>query len=100
MNVIVYGERYKLVPKESKKIVHWRVRSDCKTVQRMEVQKKIIGDGNPITCRPADLIAPQLPQFEKECAQWKQQDEDVLSYALFPKVAEEFFKYRRLSRPR
>lgn len=59
-----------------------------------EVQKKIIGDETPITCRPADLIQPQLPQFEKECAQWKQQDEDVLSYALFPKVAEEFFKYR------
>ncbi len=59
-----------------------------------EVQKKIIGDETPITCRPADLIPPQLPQFEKECAQWKQQDEDVLSYALFPKVAEEFFKYR------
>ena len=59
-----------------------------------EVQKKIIGDETPITCRPADLIAPQMPQFEKECAQWKQQDEDVLSYALFPNVAKEFFQYR------
>ena len=48
-----------------------------------EVQKKIIGDRLTI-CRPADLIAPQMPQFIKECAQWKQQDEDVLSYALFP----------------
>lgn len=37
---------------------------------------------------------PQLPQFEKECARWRQQDEDVLSYALFPNVAEEFFQYR------
>lgn len=35
-----------------------------------------------------------MPQFEKECAQWKQQDEDVLSYALFPNVAKEFFQYR------
>ena len=42
----------------------------------------------------ADLIPPQLPEFEKACAQWKQQDEDVLSYALFPQVATEFFKYR------
>ena len=58
------------------------------------MQKKIIGDEKPITCRPADLIPPQLPQFEKECAQWKQQDEDVLSYALFPAVAKEFFEYR------
>ena len=39
-------------------------------------------------------IPPQLPQFEKEVAQWKQQDEDVLSYALFPQVAVDFFKYR------
>lgn len=59
-----------------------------------EVQKKIIGDATPITCRPADLIEPQLPKFEKECAQWKQQDEDVLSYALFPAVAKDFFEYR------
>ena len=62
--------------------------------------EKIIGDETPITCRPADLIAPQLPQFEKECAQWKQQDEDVLSYALFPAVAKDFFEYRLPSRPR
>ncbi|HBZ65062.1 MAG TPA: oxaloacetate decarboxylase subunit alpha, partial [Lachnospiraceae bacterium] len=59
-----------------------------------EVQKKCIGDVEPITCRPADLIKPQLADIEKEMAQWKQQDEDVLSYALFPQVATEFFKYR------
>ncbi len=59
-----------------------------------EIRKKIIGDEKPITCRPADLIPPQLPKFEEECAQWKQQEEDVLSYALFPQVAVDFFKYR------
>ena len=92
MNVIG-GERYKMVPKESKKIMLGEFGQTVKPFNR-EVQKKIIGEETPITCRPADLIPPQLPQFEKECAQWKQQDEDVLSYALFPKVAEEFFKYR------
>ena len=92
MNVIS-GERYKLVPKESKKIMLGEFGQTVKPFNK-EVQKKIIGDETPITCRPADLIKPQLPQFEKECARWKQQDEDVLSYALFPKVAEEFFKYR------
>ena len=92
MNVIA-GERYKLVPKESKKIMLGEFGQTVKPFNP-EVQKKIIGDETPITCRPADLIPPQLPQFEKECARWKQQDEDVLSYALFPKVAEEFFKYR------
>ena len=59
-----------------------------------EIQKKVIGDAKPITCRPADLIPPQLPQFEKEVAEWKEQDEDVLTYALFPTVAVDFFKYR------
>ena len=48
----------------------------------------------PITCRPADLLEPELDKIEKEMAQWKQQDEDVLTYALFPQVATEFFKYR------
>lgn len=92
LNVIM-GERYKMVPKESKKIMLGEFGQTVKPFDP-EVQKKIIGDETPITCRPADLIKPQLPQFEKECTQWKQQDEDVLSYALFPAVAKEFFQYR------
>ena len=90
---VISGERYKMVTKESKKILMGEFGQTVKPFNA-EVQKKIIGDETPITCRPADLIAPQLPQFEKECAQWKQQDEDVLSYALFPAVAKEFFEYR------
>ena len=92
MNVLS-GERYKLVPKESKKIMLGEFGQTIKPFNK-EVQKKIIGDEKPITCRPADLIAPQLPEFEKQVAKWKEQDEDVLTYALFPKVAEEFFEYR------
>ena len=92
MNVLS-GERYKLVPKESKKIMLGEFGQTIKPFNK-EVQKKIIGDEKPITCRPADLIPPQLPEFEKKVAQWKEQDEDVLTYALFPKVAEEFFEYR------
>ena len=46
--------------------------------------------GNAIKCQ----LAPQLPQFENECARWKQQDEDVLTYAMFPSVAKEYFEYR------
>ncbi|MTK09654.1 MAG: oxaloacetate decarboxylase subunit alpha [Hungatella sp.] len=90
---VISGERYKMVTKETKKILMGEFGQTVKPFNP-EVQKKIIGDETPITCRPADLIAPQLPQFEKECAQWKQQDEDVLSYALFPNVAKEFFEYR------
>ena len=47
-----------------------------------------------ITCRPADLLKPELETLEKEMAQCKEQPEDVLSYALFPQVATDFFKYR------
>ncbi|MDR0924264.1 MAG: pyruvate carboxylase subunit B, partial [Hungatella sp.] len=90
---VISGERYKMVTKETKKIFMGEFGQTVKPFNA-EVQKKIIGDEKPITCRPADLIPPQLPQFEKECAQWKQQDEDVLSYALFPTVAKEFFQYR------
>ena len=92
LNVLM-GERYKMVPKESKKIMLGEFGQTVKPLNP-EVHKKIVGDETPHTCRPADLIAPQMPQFEKECAQWKQQDEDVLSYALFPNVAKEFFQYR------
>ena len=49
---------------------------------------------NAITCRYADLLEPELDKIEAEMKQWKQQDEDVLTYALFPQVATDFFKYR------
>ncbi len=90
---VVSGERYKMVTKESKKLLSGEFGQTVKPFNP-EVQKKCIGDVEPITCRPADLIKPQLADIEKEMAQWKQQDEDVLSYALFPQVATEFFKYR------
>ena len=91
---VLQGERYKMPSKETKKILSGEFGSTVKPFNK-EVQKKCIGDVEPITCRPADLIEPQLSKFEKECAEWKQQDEDVLSYALFPQVATEFFKYRK-----
>ena len=47
-----------------------------------------------MTDRPADHIPPQLEQFKEECKEWAQQPEDVLSYALFPQVANDYFQYR------
>ena len=91
---VLQGERYKMVTKESKKILSGEFGQTIKPFNP-EVQKKCIGDTKPITCRPADLIKPQLAQFREECKEWIQQDEDVLSYALFPQVATEFFKYRQ-----
>ena len=91
---VVSGERYKMVTKESKKLLSGEFGQTVKPFDK-EVQKKCLGDDvEVITCRPADRIAPQLETLEKEMAQYKQQDEDVLSYALFPQVATEFFKYR------
>lgn len=93
LNVLA-GERYKMVTKESKALLSGEYGQTVKPFNP-EVQKKVIGDKEPITCRPADLIEPELKKIESEITEWKEQDEDVLSYALFPQVAVDFFKYRK-----
>ncbi len=90
---VLSGERYKMITKESKALLAGEYGQTVKPFNK-EVQKKALGDKKPITCRPADLLKPELKEIEAEMSQWKQQDEDVLSYALFPQVATEFFKYR------
>ena len=92
MNVLM-GERYKIAPIQTKDLVAGKY-GQTMLPMNPEVVKKVIGDQERITGRPADLIAPGLERLEKEVAPWKQQDEDVLSYALFPQVALDFFKYR------
>ena len=92
MNVIS-GERYKMVPQETKDMFLGRYGKSTKPFDP-EIQKQVIGDETPITCRPADLLAPKLEEYEKDIASYKQQDEDVLTYALFPSVALDYFKYR------
>ena len=92
LNVLM-GERYKMITKESKALLHGEYGQTVKPFNP-EVQKKACGDETPITCCPADLLKPELREMEKEVARYKQQDEDVLSYALFPQVAVDFFKYR------
>ena len=59
-----------------------------------EVKEKVIGNEQPITCRPADLLEPELDKLKSEMEIWSEQEEDVLSYALFPQVAMDYFKYR------
>ncbi len=98
LNVIT-GERYKMTTRESKRLLQGEFGQTVKQPDP-DVKKKIIGDLPCISCRPADLIRPQLPQFEKECARWKQQEEDVLTYAMFPSVAEAYFKYREAQQTR
>ena len=93
---VVLGERYKTLTKEAKDMLVGKYGRTTVPVNK-EIQKKALdslGMKEPITYRPADDLKPSLEKFEKEMAQYKQQDEDVLSYALFPQVATEFFKYR------
>lgn len=91
---IIMGERYKTVTKEFKGLVKGEYGKTPVPVDP-EFQKKICGDEKPITCRPADLLEPELEQMRKECAEWTEQEEDVLTYAMFPKVAPKFFEKRR-----
>lgn len=90
---VVMNERYKMATKETKAVLSGEYGETVKPFNK-EIQKKVIGDKEPITCRPADLIPNELDKLREECAEWIEQDEDVLSYALFPQVAVEFFKYR------
>ena len=92
---VLMGERYKVATKETKDILLGKYGQTVRPFNP-EVVDKVLGDDKDkaITCRPADLLEPGLAKFEEEMKQWKQQDEDVLTYALFPKVATEFFKYR------
>lgn len=91
---VITGERYKMCTNEFKGLVAGKYGTTPVPIDP-EFQKKIIGDEKPITCRPADLLEPELETLRKECAEWVEQEEDVLSYAQFPKVATDFFKKRR-----
>ena len=93
LNVLM-GERYKMVSKETKGIVKGEYGRTPVAINE-EFRKKIIGDEEPITCRPADLLKPELEEMKKKCAEWIEQDEDVLSYALFDQVATKYFAYRQ-----
>ncbi len=91
---VLMGERYKMCPNESKDIVKGKYGRTPVPISD-EIKKKVIGDEETITCRPADLLKPELPAAEEAIKDYKEQDEDVLSYVLFPQVAMDFFKFRK-----
>lgn len=91
---VIGGGRYKMVTKEFKGIVRGEYGKTPVPIDP-EFRKQIIGDAEPIDCRPADLLKPELETLKKECEKWAEQEEDVLSYAQFGQVAEKFFKARR-----
>lgn len=91
---IIMGERYKMVTKEFKDMVAGKYgKTPCDIDP--EFQKKICGDDDIITCRPADLLTDTIDQFKSEITEFYEQEEDVLSYAQFGQVATKFFEKRR-----
>ncbi len=94
---VVMGERYKMIPNEVKMLVKGMYGKTTVPI-KADIIKKIIGDEPVVTVRPADLIEPELEKTKKEIAQYIEQDEDVLSYAMLPQPAIEFFKYRNAKR--
>ncbi|MGB9779398.1 oxaloacetate decarboxylase subunit alpha [Caldanaerobacter sp.] len=93
LNVIT-GERYKVVPKEVRDYVKGLYGRPPAPISD-EIKKKIIGDEKVIEVRPADLLNPQFEEAKEEIKEYYEQEEDVLTYVLFPQVAKKFFEYRR-----
>ena len=91
---IVTGERYKIVPNEVKMLVKGMYGKTTIPIKE-DIVKLIIGDEEQVTCRPADLLEPELEAVRKECAQYMEQEEDVLLKAMLPKPADDFFKSRQ-----
>lgn len=96
MNVMM-GDRYKMVPNEVKDLVRGKYGQLPGTISD-EIRQTIIGDEQPITCRPADLIEPELEGYRQDLVSKGYNgitDEDVLTYAMFPEVAINFFDANR-----
>ncbi|UCH90316.1 MAG: pyruvate/oxaloacetate carboxyltransferase [Thermoplasmata archaeon] len=92
LNVLV-GERYKMVTKETKDYIKGLYGKPPAPIKK-SIIKKVIGSEKRITCRPADLLKPEFAHHKKSLGKLAKSDEDVLSYALFPTVALEYFEKR------
>ncbi|MCR4690857.1 MAG: oxaloacetate decarboxylase subunit alpha [Lachnospiraceae bacterium] len=91
---VLMGERYKMATDQTKDMLRGNYGQTVKPMSE-EVIKKVIPGEKRIKCRFADTLENEMDKLESEMKEWKQQDEDVLSYALFPQVAMDFFKYRK-----
>lgn len=98
LNVLA-GQRWKIVPKEVYNLFKGMY-GQTPAPMNAEIQKKVLGADKPITCRPADLIEPEIEKAKKEIGPWMTQDEDILTYILFPAVAKDFLmkKYARVNK--
>jgi len=92
LNVIT-GKRYSVVSQETRNYLLGHYGESPGPIDA-EVRKAILGKKEPITCRPADLLKPGLERARQEVGSLAASEEDVLSYAIFPEVAKEFFHWR------
>ncbi|MBQ3066271.1 MAG: oxaloacetate decarboxylase subunit alpha [Clostridia bacterium] len=97
LNVLA-GERYKMVTKESKGLLRGEY-GQVPGIVNEEIRKKALGDVEIISCRPADLIEPEMEHYTEETKDFAKSEEDVLSYALFPQVAGKFIAERDNPKP-
>ena len=93
MNVMT-GERWKMVTKEMKNYIMGLYGKPPGKINE-EILKKVLGDEKPITVRPADLLAPEWEKLKKEIGDIADNEEDILSYALFPDVARKYLMRRK-----
>lgn len=96
---VLSGERYKMFTKESKGVLRGEY-GRLPGPTNPDVVKKALGDTPVITHRPADDLAPEMDNFREAVKEYREQEEDVLSYALFPQVATDFFKWRQAQKHR
>lgn len=92
LNVLM-GERYKMATKETKALLRGEYGQTVKPFNP-EVQKKVIGNEEIITVRPADLLEPEIDKFKEEIGSLATSSEDLLSYIMFPSIAKKFFEDR------
>ena len=91
---VLLGERYKMVSNEAKNYAKGLYGKPTVPIKD-EIREKIIGDEEVYTGRPADLMEPELDKLRDDIKEYIEQDEDILSYALFPQVAIDYFKFRQ-----
>ncbi|MGM0608918.1 MAG: pyruvate carboxylase subunit B [Candidatus Muiribacteriota bacterium] len=88
---VVMGERYKNILDETKEYLKGMYGKPAGEIDE-ELRNKALGDEKKIDCRPADLIKPGFDKYKKESEDFAQSEEDILTYALFPQIAEKFLK--------
>lgn len=93
---VITGERYKIITNETMELLRGGYGETPGPVNR-DLQKKALKDEKPIECRPADLIPHAMDHLRKELKGFTESEEDILTYALFPHIALEFFKRRNIS---